>query len=192
MTVGFGCVPKSRREFQARARAAQVVGQRSLSRAQRKARMACAPVRLQRMPACLSRAWTTTLQADSTAPLPMGSLAWRKLPPMCLPLFFLVLPSSCQPANAPGSPAGERQHRIKLDENTWPKEWTSHGPSFRRGPSGRSAAGCWPAYSMPVSAAVGRLIDEGASSPNHELSVNSSKIQAWCPTPGRIATPFVG
>ena len=44
----------------------------------RKASMACAPGRLQRMPACFMRAWTTVLQADSIVPLPMGKPAWRK------------------------------------------------------------------------------------------------------------------
>jgi hypothetical protein len=38
-----------------------------------------------------------------------------------------AFPASCWPANAPGSPAGERMHHYKLNEQAWPKENAPRG-----------------------------------------------------------------
>lgn len=45
-----------------------------------------------------------------------------------------------EPANVPGSPAGEHKHRINLNEDTWPKGQTRYGPNI----SQSGTAGCWP------------------------------------------------
>ena len=56
--------------------------QLSLRSMERKASTAWAHSPFQRMPACLRRAWTTSLQADSTEPLPMGVTGLAVLPVM--------------------------------------------------------------------------------------------------------------
>jgi hypothetical protein len=71
----------------------------------------------------------------------------------------LSFPSDREPANVPGSPAGERQHHNNLNENTWPKEETSHGPFFRQS----GAAGCWPAAPVLALTHYSHLSLPGAS-----------------------------
>jgi hypothetical protein len=71
----------------------------------------------------------------------LHSVTGASLPVEKVCFLFVVLPFSCSGRPTLRSPAGEQQHHINLNETTWPKEQTQHGPCL----SQSGAAGCWPA-----------------------------------------------